>query len=950
MYARHYGKNKSCLKSSVCNDTRNLDLCHDNLPVVQVRKCPNIPVINVERIKKSDPDEIILYQSSLGVKSDSKKFCSNTSVPNKSCRSIIVYRLPVTLLQVLLFCSFIGLVFGNCQYVAVNLAKYDQCIDNVCQYTTSVDTNVQLINGNEVCLDFEGINGIQRLNITVDYAIQLKTIEYSYYSGDPLFDAKGACACNNGFSTGATCQNTCGDFTLQYSNMTYCKTAIHQSKKCALTPLNVESTWCRKYGLSVNNRLKIIKYSDSSQIMIQLSLKWGNNTEEIMLTGANKEINLKKLPFVLTGYDLSINDLPAPTFAVIDKQHVNDFYMIPATQINSINTYDMNKIGWIKYKTTPITQASNLAQVSSQLIDCDRNSFRDMKPWFTTDQLLSNFKMYLSDTYNAHTILLDPEFPYGHYTRTDHPVVANYLLDVGFIFTDLNGAMKSWGITIDNVPSIYPDNDYYLTLLTNHGNKTGMFACDESPLLDEFGSEIMVGFCINNDRDFGFYSYYWVCNQTTCFEQNGSYFGTKFQAHLWPDRLTVLQWNGTIIDENQNLGQELLIPYKLATTNLKLDFHGLNVTFVKTSITPELRTVTAIGYHLIIDALSLSNEGNCYVSTSPAALLIPVSIYLRTQVNTYNISLSQSAFNGSTIVYLTCGPNIVFKNLSIAYNNTPAYLEWKSEVDLNNTWSKKNIALFGLFTNYKLMTLKAKIITVLTWIIIIIATILIILIIIGTHAYMLPYYIIIIPIVKLTKIVKKTLPKKNLALTVVTAPSDYKYPTTVLNQIQTSIVDELGENVLSSYLVLLSLLNAGKLKSPGKPISTGKEVQFKETALIVPSCYHDNKLTPLLQGNIIKYNCPCEKLVQNKITLRDAIFQGQIHHILDKLLPEVNKLLKKLVLDKKETAKVLVIPVTCPLKGDLNIPLLMIVLAAIKANYINWGFIELDYGTDITSL
>jgi len=302
----------------------------------------------------------------------------------------------VLLLGVFRANSVLG-VTNTCNSVPVSLANITNCIDDTCTATTTTTVNIPNLIGSSACLEFLSPNGdvsSYALNITVS-AVNLEyQFDYCYFTDDPPGESKGLCGCPGG--TTALCP--CNSVSFSNDFVTVCSAGTHDDSDCILNHLGRTGTWCGKTIFYTHPRYLLCHSLGSVIKSVNLTINDQAGEWLVHYDGSYNYVALNDTVSNVRIISDSVTSSFTPEFVFFDSWNPESMYYYTSGECNSLNEFDVQKLGWNKFYHAANNRPNTTALVSPQfgnwikwkITDCNDNKFQVTYPQFNIQSFLNS--------------------------------------------------------------------------------------------------------------------------------------------------------------------------------------------------------------------------------------------------------------------------------------------------------------------------------------------------------------------------------------------------------------------------------------------------------------------------------------------------------------------------------------------------------------------------------
>jgi len=588
------------------------------------------------------------------------------------------------LLGIIAYSLLVTPVAGDsCYSVPVSLSNITSCTNGVCTIQQTAALSVPIADLNSACLQLvspDGTTSTINLNITISHAHWHHVFDYNYFTDGVVIDARAACRCGNNFVY------SCNDCPASYPNSAYtqCITGtIYNSGGCSTS-----GSYCARIGYGGFNRYKIMHIAQTPSKDIGVVFTVGNFSTIAEYNGVVSTLSNQDNSISLTLLSDTAPQDNGYDFVVFDLAAQDDFYLFDDSDVNSINTYDVGKLGW--YKTDQLTRlplqfsqqnlVANVATCGSNPTLQYRSSLLD------PGAFLEGRTTALATNVMPGALLVDPDWNPRYImdnSRPDHVIDPFDVIEDGWLLSDQYARMQALGLSRDGtlLPTMQNvGTQSWVIMLTNLGtlNVTSFKFSNAVFTINKQGitySLYMVqvllptaayGFCYN------------VFQQNTCT-------GFNITATFWPEMVDgQVLWGpnfqglGVIsevfTDPVHNISQSWF-QHEIngGVLNMLVTFNNFTIKFDNTVVKPLIKSITQDKDDdsiVWLEASSMTISGTCQVGTADGILVTTHPIALTVSPQKYELSLTYGPVHTNVQFILLCYSNQATKTVRIDYSDS----------------------------------------------------------------------------------------------------------------------------------------------------------------------------------------------------------------------------------------------------------------------------------------
>lgn len=630
----------------------------------------------------------------------------------------------------LLFISYavfiLNFVFinGACTTIPVSLSNVTNCINNVCTFTQIANFVMNTPRGSQSCLQFVSPDGSTEsypININVLDSEFVYNLEYYYWTDSPKITSYGLCGCPGGHDYNV---NNCPISNSKFGQYTtiISTDGVHSNSYCALNAIGkflkvaqTHGTYCFKMSLEGYNRFKIMKWRPIVNKNIFIEISAPNISTSINYHGIPTFAEFEDAPFNITVLSDTAFSSFNPYATLYDNHDARGFYFLGPNEVNGINEYSTNKIGWFKPNETQSVGNGLGNQLDVKIVNCKNDILQAMVPWNNLEDLLADYQALLNGVVSPYAYIVDGF--YENYidlasqegdipSHTIEPY--DYFFDNGFQILDENSIPLTFGEDEDGniIPSVTSTEPSsfsgYLNIeidfLDGYSSMTPQQASDagiklfystatnipsyyinyttntlyKGPIRNVYSMQggLLKSFCVYTDQD--------QCNTLTgtCTHtlkcSDWCFIGLNFPTYQY---MYYCYRNSTLSatpvglpSPVDNAPNELHIPINNGAINMQIAFINQTIVFKNSLIVPIIEDIKNSDNTLIITARSSSVPGECFVSVDPDNMLMTQSIALTTNNKDYSLTLLPTRLNKRIYVIIMCYQNMVKGSITVNYD------------------------------------------------------------------------------------------------------------------------------------------------------------------------------------------------------------------------------------------------------------------------------------------
>jgi hypothetical protein len=614
-----------------------------------------------------------------------------------------------------------GVVALSCDSVPISVSDITSCVNGDCLTTQRANVVVSATAGSKACFVFKDILSgavLKTVNLTVDRADFIYPVDFCYDSDDMVASSFGFCGCPGGNSA------TCTSCPVSNTNpgVALCSESVHNHRDCFLDWLGSSGTYCLKHRFSGFPRFRVCKLKTSFIPDFQISVTDGTNGWMSDFYGNVVQFDHSVAKVNVTIVSTTSNPTFLPQFVVYDRHDTSDFYLLDNSFVNSINDFDMDKIGWAKITdSNNITLPSDLEKrITSSINSCSDNTFHVRYPFKQVSSLLKSSANKLSSkivprmSFQDFALVIQSGDNLGDPNHNvDMPLIKNgytffpdgfSVINPQFIGITQDGA-KPVTVTITAID--FPTGNVTRTktnatsvlcgsLFCNRTSTGACFDANSYRLCYKQGANLEDNFCIIEAVS-------GVCQYTTSvglrFFPGESIFNVK----------SSLLDNGNLIVSStpiaKPLVRQLYQPSTLGVISIVLSFKNYTISFPSTIAKPKISTAAQASDFIVVSAFSQTSPGDCFVGSDPASVVTSQKISLTSVKNDYKLPINTQV-TGNISVHIRCGQNFDSKSLLVKElgtetlvpqeeANTPPVVPFTSLEDFSNLFSSPSHFLSG---------------------------------------------------------------------------------------------------------------------------------------------------------------------------------------------------------------------------------------------------------------
>jgi len=613
-------------------------------------------------------------------------------------------------------------VTGQCNSVPISLSNLTSCTGTSCLLTQTAYLSIPLATGSSACIEFvspDGVSNTEMFNISISHSFYKYKPSFIYWTDDAWLEGAGNCKCPP--TTGYT-RTACENEKLDVANYTATVWiyGVNSGAGCPLSPTGLSGSHCYKIGVNALKRFKVLDMGvvPTKDIGFSLSYTDGNQTYESWETeysgisvyemNSDNTINVTIISDTSTRY-FDIQNI------VFDTSDTSDFYILDDSDVNSIDSFDTTKIGWVK-PDQPIRIPPNMANlIPLDVSNCLVDKFGVVSPFVSIEDKLLQNRHRLSSVIAPGSILADPNYYFGlsktslktapdvnlkpwHYLRfgwllANHdgpqflgvtqageflplttgcgvlPMLQNITTNVGQ-YRNLSSLTVCWAdmqVFIPQAFNIGGSYGYWLVKFITYANISGNFT--------EYGVCTMYNGAIGVDfTSVSFASAklnYLAVELGSCFEPN-------FNSTAWPTlAIGNFKFNGTFSQSYTGYSSDinavsLSNPIYEGVANVLVTFKDLNIQFQSNSIKPKIISVGTNNVDGVwVFAQSVTVGGVCFIGTYPAGIFTTQSVTLGLNPLNNTYVFAPVAYKSQISVVIRCAQSTSEATLFVNYDLSP---------------------------------------------------------------------------------------------------------------------------------------------------------------------------------------------------------------------------------------------------------------------------------------
>lgn len=593
----------------------------------------------------------------------------------------------------------IGLSQHTCISHPVSLSNINQCVDKVCNITT-IATFTQKFDGiTETCIDFSTANNTaaSTLHVIGSKTAATYPLNDCYFSDDPYFNFTMYCSCLAVFCDlppGVLfCSSQYTEANCPIYNTT--KPSVFDNGVVTSTDClgSLKGHWCSRMLISAYPRYKICRLGiPAYSIIFNIHDENYKTLLSDIYTGVVSDYNV-------TGLNVTISaTLTGAThtgsFILWDKTSLENYYILPSSAVNDINTYNLNKIGWLKVFDNQVYHKLTNKDFDITAKSCQKNQYSLRHNILNTAVYLRNHKEFLGNSINSDRSLIDNEYTP---TISDEGAIPNhnlypyqYIYD-GFALYGLDNSVQFFGVIRNETDGTFkisfdPDmtslTGFPITAIWSGGVSTSTnitvycLGISYTPQVNPYLNPNYI--CLAIPADGKSYTLLGcpirpatsdAAYITSCTPYNGGNMLIK-EIRLWPENsIGNIKFNGTFtklinLDVTGGTFYEYIDSLSAQVT---LSYSNISVSFTSSTTKPKIFNCVPFYDSIKFEALSTSNPGSCYAEVQPLGLTNTESIYLSNSINSYTLDIIQESFDGDAMILIRCLRSVVSCNVTLHY-------------------------------------------------------------------------------------------------------------------------------------------------------------------------------------------------------------------------------------------------------------------------------------------
>jgi hypothetical protein len=425
----------------------------------------------------------------------------------------------------------------------------------------------------------------------------------------------------------------------------------------------------------------VIEYDRSMDLVVDLEMKVGNHTYGIHYDGNSRHIVHADSDFNFTLISDTSRPFVVPDFTVFDITEPTDFWILPSNHVNSINDFDVRKIGWAKHTSTgfhlPPTLSEDihvsLAHQGRGLRPCNGAKAKFDFPWTATGTFLEKeLTSFLSYKVAKGSVLHDSEFPdtYSNdFATPNEPQLHSVYMHNGWMIVDPIQQEIGFGIVDENSPVITDPatsssgcNDLISVIGgTLFGNifigastptdlSLNSATCGHEVLTDIEGN-VIDAWLIKKNQHIGFHFTFPGQPDPTLWKPF-SFRGYSFPSGRPAEFNVTEDGFKTYLDPVPDTFHAIEMPVKTGALEMAVQFRNQKIVFESDVISPvfEEGSVQVEPTRIKFKARSNSVGGNCVLGTEPS-VTTPQTISLGVNFADYHVdAVTDGNYSGSIII------------------------------------------------------------------------------------------------------------------------------------------------------------------------------------------------------------------------------------------------------------------------------------------------------------
>jgi hypothetical protein len=521
--------------------------------------------------------------------------------------------------------------------------------------------------------------------------------DYSYVTGANAITGKGYCGCPGG--SAVSCSNCPVDFP--YSHLDLCVAGNHQDSDCPLNHVpGVSGTYCFKLDIYSGADIQVNHFQSAPSLEIEVDVDFNGTLWYGEFDGVERTIFHLSNGLNITLSTAAMTPVLLPEFAVWHYETLPDFYLLNNGFVNSLDSCDPTKIGWIKAFQNN-TQCSGLLKDGDISVQsCNDNSFKyTYTAVDSLKQLTENLSQYKASKIAPGSVLADQHFNLPYLTNQTFDLEG--AVKTGFALVDEEG-FKILGFDFDGDPVPQATVEWTATYrpstdlkddLTIH-TITGKAACSISPIQASNGSDFYIVLCKLLESSFPISSAFILtpdqlteavnanfdcalmptikCN-TTAFTVNQLLKDHTLDYVSWPDygvRRAIFS-GGIYLDSLLNqtyVSNRIFMPITTGSLAFKIAFSGLTINYETSSTKPMIDNIEVDNDEgtITVYAHTLTTPGRCYIVAKPA-LNFPIPVDLTSNSLPTKFNVQTNLVKGTFDLRINCANYVASKSYEIDY-------------------------------------------------------------------------------------------------------------------------------------------------------------------------------------------------------------------------------------------------------------------------------------------
>lgn len=653
-------------------------------------------------------------------------------------RNIFLDNISAKLLVMVCLFHFLLYVSGqqhSCVSHPVSLSNITNCYDKVCNLTATTYIKQQFDGITETCIDFTSGNNSESSTIHIlgSKTVATYPLQDCYFTDDPYMNFTLYCSCLsvacNLPPLSLFCESAYNQATCPIHNTTSPSVfdkGVGISTDCLG---GLKGHWCSRMILNAAARYKICRLGKPKySVLFNIHDDHGNVLLNDIYTGGLISYNSSSINLTMNA---NLNTLTHENKYIIwDRSSNSNYYILPDTVINDINTYNKNKIGWIKIIENKIYHQLTHEDFDITLGSCIRNQFDLRHSLLNVAVFLNNHKQFLGNTVGSDRSLMDPLY---NPEISDEGITPNHFVSpYKYVHDGFGLYAYDNSVTFFGVQKNLTNDFYTLTFKPDISIRTGLgqttlfsdgtydytydLNCLQLPYMQYYGYGNRPNYiCILlRDTKFGFAT----CPQKSASTTDGvwlqsctNYNGTGISIPdilLWPEnQYGSVTFNGNFSKTiNSDLQGGSFYEYlDSLVVDMVLQYSNISIQFTSYSTKPKIFNCVPFYDSIKFQAFSTSSAGSCYVEVQPLGLIETQSIYLSNNQETYTLDIIGESFIGEASIILKCfrstatctidlnyvtnttftGKDSIFKSIGITANpintimNIGHYFDWVTE-------------------------------------------------------------------------------------------------------------------------------------------------------------------------------------------------------------------------------------------------------------------------------